>query len=75
MPICTEHCCERRLVRARIRSNCQLAVGFIFEQVVVALVIDQATSPVVSSLSSTLRLVVAAGFRLLSPAAGFVPVM
>ena len=73
MPICTEHYCERRLVRARIRSNCQLAVGFI--QVVVAVVIDQATSPVVSSLSSTLRLVVAAGFRLLSPAAGFVPVM
>ena len=69
MPICTEHCCERRLVRARIRSNCQFAVGFIFEQVVVALVIDQATSPVVSSFASILRRFIIAGFRLLSPAA------
>ena len=69
MPICTEHCCERRLVRARIRSNCQFAVGFIFEQVVVALVIDQATSPVVSSVASILRRFIIAGFRLLSPAA------
>ena len=69
MPICTEHCCERRLVRARIRSNCQFAVGFIFEQVVVALVIDQATSPVVPSFASILRRFIIAGFRLLSPAA------
>ena len=75
MPICTEHYCERRLVRARIRSNCQLTVGLTFEQVVVALVTDQATAPVVSSFTSALRLVVAAGFRLLSPAASFVPVM
>ena len=75
MPICTSHCCKRHLVRAQISSNCQLAVGLIFEQVVTALVTDPATSPVVSSFTSPLRLVVTAGFRLLSPAASFVPVM
>ena len=69
----TEHCSKRHLVYAQISSNCRLAVGLIFEQVVMALVTDPATSPVVSSFASILRRLITAGFRLLSPAARFVP--
>ena len=60
---------QRSLVDVQIGSNCQLAVGLIFEQVVMALVTDPATSSVVSSFASILRRFIIAGFRLLSPAA------